>query len=741
MSTIQQELVIKARADVANAKQGLASLDQSVDGLADAQKGLQTASEQAAKGLGAEAAAATDSARATAAAAKSANDAADAARKLETDAKGAGSGMDKAAGEARKLTDQIKEVGDGLDVAAGKMIEGIGGPKAIKAIAGAGMALGALKEITGAFLDSSEALFKSWGEEGLKVWDVTERGLFKLKGSFASAILGADDMYLAAGRLTAGFEALQTGVQLTIELIKQWIEITPQGQFLQYLFDVTGATEGYSEMVESATAKIKRQVEAEKNAAASAGALVKPLGTAREQYAQMGETIDRVTGKVIDKDKVEREATIQRLKDLQTLAIAEERNAQLKAIRDNAELKRAEYTADATRALMTRAEAETAKAVSEMNSDDRALLSVSDRREMLQSRLAELIATERPRMVEAQMGAFRREATALMNEMGSPLEAGTQLLVEELQYKINEVENAATAAAATAGNKVGTGFAKGIASGVSGSKEPEDSVLAVINKLNEKAAAAWAAGGPARLAALEAGWANEAAAAAANAKAQQEAVEAIFSPEGMAQGRADAAAKAEAEAKAKGGGASPVAQAQKAASATLSETSSAVLDLAGAFETLSGAQEGAIDKMRQVVDVVIKIMQATEALTAVQATQAAQATASAAATSVAATSAATATASAGAAGASAFVPVLGAVTAAVGLLGSLFSSSPAPTRNRGGGNKTVYTSAGESQGAGGDFAYFEGGRSNVTIVTNDAASIRAMQGRLAFVGSRGGSGF
>jgi hypothetical protein len=38
------------------------------------------------------------------------------------------------------------------------------------------------------------------------------------------------------------------------------------------------------------------------------------------------------------------------------------------------------------------------------------------------------------------------------------------------------------------------------------------------------------------------------------------------------------------------------------------------------------------------------------------------------------------------------------------------------------------------------FGYFEGGRSNVTIVTNDAASIRTMQNRLAFVGARGGSG-
>ena len=730
MSTIQQELIIKARADVANAKQGLASLDKSVDGLASAQEGLQTASEEAAKGLGAEAAAAADSARATAAAAKAAEEAADAARQLGSDAKGAGSGMDKAAGEARKLTDQIKEVGDGLDVAAGKMVEGIGGPTAIKAIAGAGIALGALKEIAGAFLESSEALFKSWGEDGMKVWDITERGLFKLKGSFASAVLGADDMYLAAGRLTAGFEALQTGVQLVIELFKQWLELSPAGQTLQYLFDVTGATEGYADMIESATAKIKRQVEAEKNAAASAGALAKPLGTAREQYEQISETVDRLTGKVVDKDKVERDSTIQRLKDLQTLAIAEENNAHMKAIRDNAELKRAEYTANATRSLMDRAQSETAKAISEMDDDDRTLLSDRQRREMLQSRLAELIATERPRMVEAQMAAYRSEATALMREMGSPLEAGTQLLIDQLQYQINDIENAGVKAAETAGNKIGSGLAKGIAEGSKKDSNWADNlgkyIQGVWDKAQERAIrenAGWAAlkAGELYQFEIEMGY-REASDPYEAIKKDQE----RFNRENPEPPAKPAAA---------------VAQAQKAASASLAETSSAVLDLAGAFETLSGAQEGAVDKMRQVVDVVIKIMQATEALSAVQATQAATATASAAATATAATSAATATAGAGAAAGSAFVPVLTAVTAAVGLLGSLFSSSPAPTRNRGGGNRTVYTSAGESQGAGGDFAYFEGGRSNVTIVTNDAASIRAMQGRLAFVGSRGGSGF
>ena len=730
MSTIQQELVIKARADVADAKKGLASLDQSVDGLASAQEGLKSASADAAQGLAAEASAAASAAKATEAVASAANDAAAAASKLEGEAKGAGSGMDKATGEARKLTDQLKEVGDGLDVAAGKMIEGIGGPKAIKAIAGAGMALGALKEIGAAFLESSEALFKSWGEEGMKVWDVTERGLFQLKGQFAGAVLGTDDMYLAAGRLAAGLEALTAGVQLVIAAIKNYLEMAPQGQFLKYLFDVTGATEGYAEMVDSATERIKREVAAEKEAAASAAALAKPLGSAREQYENIRETVDRLTGKIVDKDQVERESTIQRLKDLQTLAIAEERNAQLKAIRDNSELKRAEFIADATKQLIERGTKEAREYFNSLSDHERAFLTADKKQQIIQERIASLIETERPAMVEGALSRYRKDATALMAEMASPLETGTQLLIEDLQTQINKLQDYVSPTAAASGNAIGSALRSGI---VEGAKGNDNWISNLAKYMGEKLNAA-----NERAIRENAGWAR-------------------LSSEELYQFEIDMgyreptdpyeAMKADQE-RFKKANPEPIAPAKavqasaEAASKSVQETTGAVLDLADAFATLGGVQDGVVGKMRQVVDVVIKIMQATEALSAVQAAQAATATASAAATSAAATSAAAATAGAGAAGASAFVPVLGAVTAAVGLFGSLFSGGgESPRRNRESSPRTIYTSAGESQGVGGDFAYFEGGRSNVTIVTNDAASIRAMQGRLSFVAARGGSGF
>lgn len=764
MSTIQQELVIKARADVANAKQGLASLDQSVDGLASAQEGLQTASNDAAQGLAAEAAAATSAAQATAAAATASNDAAAAAKKLGDNAKGATSGIDEATNESKKLTKQLKDVGDEIDVAAGKMINGIGGPGAIKAIGFAGIALAGVQQVADQFMKSSEALFKTWGSEGEAAFSLATKKSNDMAGAFAGAILGTDDMYLAAGRLATIFEALNVAAQLAAEGIKKLITYTPGGQLLKYLFDVTGATEGYSEMADSAAEKIKRQVQAQKDAGTSAAALAKPLGTSREQYESIAETVARLTGKVVDKDKVERASTIARLKDLQDLAKAEEAAAHLKAIQDNAELKRAEFTAAATIELRARAKKETEEYISKMNSDDRTMLSVSDKRDMFEKKLGELITTARPQMIQAQIDNYRRSATALMAEMNSPLELGTQLYIEKLQYQINDIETEGVKLSAKAGENTGASFVAGIVKGLSkkaleqSAKDTETMLKPIFDKLKE-----WANSDTIMinwmLARPESGYLEKIKLSAANpemteaerrAKRDAELPDYLDKAEG---GPAKRAAEAKASADA-AKAATDAAAARKAESdkqiQNIQETSGAVLDLAGAFASLGGVQDGVIDKMRQVVDVVIKIIQATQALEAVQAAQAAAKAAQDTAAAVAAGSTAVATAGVGAAASgaaasagSAVVPILGAVAAVVGLMGSLFGGgSEAPRRDRGGGSgRTIYTSAGEAQGAGGDFAYFEGGRQNVTIVTNDAASIRTMQGRLAFVGSRGGSGF
>lgn len=745
MSTIQQELVIKARADVGEAKQGLASLDQSVNGLASAQEGLKTASGDAAQGLAAEAAAATSAAQATAAAATASNDAAAAAKKLGDNAKGATSGIDEATNESKKLTKQLKDVGDEIDVAAGKMINGIGGPGAIKAIGFAGIALAGVQQVAAQFMKSSEALFKTWGSEGEAAFSLATKKSNDMAGAFAGAILGTDDMYLAAGRLATIFESLNVAAQLAAEGIKKLITYTPGGQLLKYLFDVTGATEGYSDMVDSNVERIKIQIAKQKEAAISTTALVEPLKTVKTQYEEITKTVDKLTGRTVVNAETERLNTIQKLKDLQTLAKAQELAAQKQTLADNVALKRAEANQSVSFAMFKKATLEIQNQYPE--------LTVQEREPMIAARQAELNITERPKLVEAQVRAYRESAESLMAEMGGVYEVGTQLQLDALERDIQLLEKEGKIAAASAGGNIGKSFAGGLKAGV----QENLNLVGIITEAFLTSRRFFTeqfklmvrgtdeeyqqlVGAPDPMSEADKEYFRKKKEAEDEQSLQKTEIDLGLrkSPEQIAKETSDAAAAQGA--------------AQKAGQdqiKNIQETSGAVLDLAGAFATLGGVQDGVIDKMRQVVDVVIKIMQATQALQAVQVAQAATATTTAAVnataaatTAAAATGAGAAAAGAGAAAGSAFVPVLGAVAAVVGLMGSLFGGgSEAPRRDRGGSGKTIYTSAGEAQGEGGDFAYFEGGRQNVTIVTNDAASIRTMQGRLAFVGSRGGSGF
>lgn len=122
--------------------------------------------------------------------------------------------------DAKKLTDQLREVGDEADKAAGAFVQKFGGPTAIKAIAGVGGAVGLAKAGVEAFLDSSEALFRSYGEEGQKVWDDTEKSLFAIKGAFAEAVLGGGSLEEMAGRLKAIFEGTKTVVDALLTPVR-----------------------------------------------------------------------------------------------------------------------------------------------------------------------------------------------------------------------------------------------------------------------------------------------------------------------------------------------------------------------------------------------------------------------------------------------------------------------------------------------------------------------------------------
>ena len=122
--------------------------------------------------------------------------------------------------EARKLTDQLKEVADDADKAAGALAERIGGPGAIKAIGGVGLAMGVAKAGVDAFLGSAESLFKSFGDEGQKVWDQTEKSLFAIKGAFAEAVLGGGSVEEMGARLKAIFDGVKVALDFLLTPIK-----------------------------------------------------------------------------------------------------------------------------------------------------------------------------------------------------------------------------------------------------------------------------------------------------------------------------------------------------------------------------------------------------------------------------------------------------------------------------------------------------------------------------------------
>lgn len=129
--------------------------------------------------------------------------------------------------EARKLTDQLKEVADDADKAAGALAERIGGPGAIKAIGGVGLAMGVAKAGVDAFLGSAESLFKSFGDEGQKVWDQTEKSLFAIKGAFAEAVLGGGSVEEMGARLKAIFD----GVKVALDFLLTPIRLVSQALF------------------------------------------------------------------------------------------------------------------------------------------------------------------------------------------------------------------------------------------------------------------------------------------------------------------------------------------------------------------------------------------------------------------------------------------------------------------------------------------------------------------------------
>jgi len=198
-------------------------------------------------------------------------------------------GMKKMEDSGKKLSDQLRDVADQADVAAGNLINKVGGPNAIKAIAGitAGFAI-AEKGVT-MFLDSSEKLFRSYGTTGQALWDDLEKQLNSIQGSFAKAVLQTDDLYEAYGRLYAILELVKdvssqlvdsaiTGINLLRKIPGTWADI----------LEKMGFFEAFDAMAKEGEARARETVA---NMDKAAKAMEKPLAPAKT----LTETIDAMS--------------------------------------------------------------------------------------------------------------------------------------------------------------------------------------------------------------------------------------------------------------------------------------------------------------------------------------------------------------------------------------------------------------------------------------------------------------
>jgi len=175
---------------------------------------------------------------------------------------------DMATDGGKKLTDQLREVADQADIAAGNLINKVGGPGAIAAIGGVGIAFTGAKAVVGAFLDSSEKLFRSYGTEGQKVWEGLERQMDGVAGAFAKAALGGGDMNQQAERMSQLLGTTATAADAAL---------SPLAAVADAFFDIA-----YWES--EATKEAKKFADQTAKAKDAADAAVKQAATEKERY-------------------------------------------------------------------------------------------------------------------------------------------------------------------------------------------------------------------------------------------------------------------------------------------------------------------------------------------------------------------------------------------------------------------------------------------------------------------------
>jgi hypothetical protein len=678
---IKEQLIIEAVAETQSAQAGLAAVTKQAESLAAAESQLASQSEQTAKAVDDTAAAATaaaaalgegdqaakqfsqglDKASANAEAAQASVSQAGNAAKVAADK------MEDASGKSTKFSDMLKGVAESADEAAGGLINRLGGGTAIKAIGAVAIGLGGAKLAVDAFIGSSEKLFRSYGPDGMAVWDGLERQMNEISGAFAQAVLGGDSLIENAERMRAVLGAVKTTVELTLAPIKMFSDA------------LTGTSVEASRT--SGTLDDLRRAQLEYNASMS--------------------RVSEISQKAADGYEGVRRKLIEMLGTKKELAVfdLQEQQRQIQSVVQEGE-----------RATMMRAIAEGNVAAARAEEEERRRIAAEGvrTREIYELAPGEYMRRAQPQIEAAGLVA-RQIATRRVQEEENANNVVRQQALEAMQRLQSDIEAIRSGAKTVSESPSAPGRAAQPAAPAVEQPVAQKTRADMVREELELAAQQ-------------------------NDEARQQ-MEILMQLDGLVGSVGDKLAGVQ----------SIISSGIKSASDAITGGAAGIQKLNTFEETLRDIGAGARQIAKQ------QLAQTFSALGTALGSASKDGDAFASTMQTAAAAAASAFGdyfiAKGIAMLAEANPLGAAVIAAgIGLkaVASALGES-AGSASRGGGGERGSSGSGSGAVAARPereetFGYFEGGRSNVTIVTNDAASIRTMQNRLAFVGARGGSG-
>ena len=188
--------------------------------------------------------------------------------------------MTKLESEGKKLTDQLRDVADEADKAAGALVNKIGGPGAIKAIAGVGAAFVAAESALGAFSASMSAYASTQGAAGQQAMADLDKAVNELQGQLFTAVMGTDDMATAMDTVVTVVKAATVVVQAL-------------------LFPLTALSTGIRDFAtesDGATKKQRELMTAEREHAKAVDALSTSVVTLNQKYKDIEGSLIQLLG-------------------------------------------------------------------------------------------------------------------------------------------------------------------------------------------------------------------------------------------------------------------------------------------------------------------------------------------------------------------------------------------------------------------------------------------------------------